>query len=117
MANGLTVALAYQDGVQLAQFHVPLSEIEVKEFSSGAASYIIKNKSAGLGVKKWSVRKGWRYGLLTYWINGRAVVPAPLPGRYDVVQQITLGTQVFQSTQTWHQHKKCIELLDTVILP
>jgi hypothetical protein len=117
MADGLTVALAYQDGVPLAQFHVPLSAIRITPFAARGVKYRFVDNSPGPGIKKWSVRKVWSYGQLQYLINGRAVVPVPRPGRYDIVQQVTLGNQVFQSTQPWQRKEACLRLLDVRLSP
>ncbi len=112
---GMVVALAYQGGVPWFRFEIPAARMDSHDIGSSGARYIYTHHLPGPGIKKWIVRKLWKYGQLQYLINGRALVPAPDANRLDIRQQVTLGDQAFTSTQPWATRKAYRLLGDTTM--
>ncbi len=111
--DGLTVALQYHASAPWFRVHLPASALRITTAAHNGVKYRFVDTSPGPGIKKWSVRKIYKYGQLQYLINGHGLVPAPpTAGRYDILQQITLGDVPFVSTQTWQRNGRCLVLTD-----
>jgi hypothetical protein len=110
--QGITIALQNHGTAPWFRYHIPANALSKRPVGNRGLIYSFKSDSNTEGLKYLNVRKTWIYGNLQYWINGRALVRAPLRGRVDIEQQVTLGNQPFASKQLWQRKKACMFLSD-----